>query len=361
MAGERGAAGDTRNADARVDLDQTKADADQTQADADQTGSDTDQLASDADQDLADRDQHASDREQVAADWEQSRMPGGSPADLAFDRSRVERDAASRERESTATGRALITAQRLATAARRDEIARVRDLNAAARDRAAEARDMAAERRDRAAEERDRRAIAAGTQDAGIGERRALRAAAAAVREQTRAERLAAAADRAAAAVDRDRAAIDRRDAGLDELTGVFRRGTGHLALVHEIDRSRRLRQPLVLALADVDDLKSVNDSQGHSAGDELLTQVAAAITSTMRSYDVTVRWGGDEFVCALSNITRDVAAERVAEIKLGLQTRWPGATLSAGLAELEPDDTVESLVRRADAALYKAKLDRGR
>jgi diguanylate cyclase (GGDEF)-like protein len=105
-----------------------------------------------------------------------------------------------------------------------------------------------------------------------------------------------------------------------------------------------------------VDALKAVNDNNGHAVGDALLRDVARAITSAMRAYDVTVRWGGDEFVCALSEVTLDVAGGRIAEIERALELRRPGATISAGVAELTADDTLESLVARADAQLYRGK-----
>jgi diguanylate cyclase (GGDEF)-like protein len=150
--------------------------------------------------------------------------------------------------------------------------------------------------------------------------------------------------------------AVDRRYAGLDELTGIYRRETGALALAQQLDRSRRLQQPMVLAMIDVDALKAVNDAHGEAAGDALLRDVVTAITSTTRSYDVTMRWGGDEFICALSGVTPDVASERVAEIKRALDALRDDASLTAGLAELQDDDTLETLIARADTALDHAK-----
>lgn len=259
------------------------------------------------------------------------------------------------------------TVEQLSTAAKRDEVARVRDLLSDARDRDAEERDQAAAERDAAAaardeatDERERRAVEAGRlSDDDAAELRALRLAAASDRQRSALERLAAAADREQAAADRKQAAADRGHAGLDELTGVFRRGTGELALTHEIDRSRRSGQSLVMAVIDIDALKAINDSQGHPAGDALLRDVAGAITSTLRSYDVTVRWGGDEFVCTLSEVTLLVASERIAEIQRALAAARPGASFSTGLAELADDDTFETLLARADTALIEAKANR--
>jgi diguanylate cyclase (GGDEF)-like protein len=179
-------------------------------------------------------------------------------------------------------------------------------------------------------------------------------------REESARERIAARSDREAAAADRERAAADRRYADLDELTGVFRRGAGELALTHEIRRSRRQERSLVVAVIDVDALKAVNDNHGHADGDALLRDVAAAITSTLRSYDVAVRWGGDEFVCGVSDVTLEVALERLVEIQRAFTALRPGASISAGLPELTDDDTLESLIARADTALYQSKAARG-
>jgi len=338
------------------EADQSAADLNQTQADADQTAAEADQHASDTDQALADRDQHASDRDQAAADWEQTHALGDPAAIDAHEASRLEREEGSRERELTAVGRARATAQRIETATHRDEIARLRDLTAEARDRIAQTRDDAAAARDRAAEAREQRAAEAGTMDDAMLALQQVRRAAAEARQRAADERAAAAADRHAAADDREHAASDRRLGGLDELTGVLRRGTGELALTHEIDRARRLERRFVLAVLDVDELKDVNDRAGHAAGDALLRDVAIAITSTLRSYDITVRWGGDEFVCAMSDVTLDIAAERIAEIQHTLNARNPTASISAGQADLRNNDTLDSLIARADAALYLAK-----
>ena len=341
---------------AQQDTDQSAADLDQTQADADQSASDDDQVHSDSDQALADRDQHASDREQAAADAE----PDISSAHAV---AREERAAASQERESTTAGRAQGTARRLAIAARRDEIAQTRDRVAEARDLTARARDEAAGRRDEAALAREPMVTETGDLQEALTALRALRESEESLRRDSELQRVRAARDRASAAVDRKQAAADRLQAGLDELTGVFRRGTGELALAHEIDRSRRSGLPMVLAMIDVDGLEAVNDTQGHAAGDLLLRDVAAAISSTMRSYDVTVRWGGDEFLCALSNLTLAVAQERIADIAGALAAHRPAATVSAGLAQLDDDtsppdddDTLAALIVRADADLAKAK-----
>jgi diguanylate cyclase (GGDEF)-like protein len=338
---------------------QAGADLDQTRADFEQRAADSDQSLSDREQTQADRDQYASDRDQAVDDWRLAQESVGLGYATQLKTSRVEREEVSRERDLTAEERSRATAQRLTTAAQRDEVAARRDRAAATRDRDLYAADQAADRNDTVLDEQERQALDAG--DENVIRMGSLRVAAAAVRRDAARERATAADDRASAAVDRDRAAADRRNSGLDELTGMFRRGSGELALTREIDRWRRAGQSLMLAVIDVDSLKAVNDLHGHAEGDALLRDVATAITSAMRSYDATVRWGGDEFVCAIADVTPRVASDRIREIQAALEARRPGASISAGLAALNIDDTLETLIARADAALYRGKTDRGR
>ncbi|HYI35301.1 MAG TPA: GGDEF domain-containing protein [Thermoleophilaceae bacterium] len=246
--------------------------------------------------------------------------------------------------------RAVTSLERTREALHRDQAARRRDLNALARDRAAQARGRAAERRELAlpaqhADRRLKRALAA------------LRAASAVDRTVAAADRERAAADRAQAAADRRQARIDLGRAHLDELTGVYTRGLGQEILRHEIDRAHRVGEPFTLAFLDVDGLKALNDREGHAAGDAFLRAAADAIRLNLRSYDPVVRVGGDEFVCGFAGTDADAAAARVAEIQGALaESTGRAATFSAGIAELEPGDTLEDLAARGDAQLYRAK-----
>jgi len=113
------------------------------------------------------------------------------------------------------------------------------------------------------------------------------------------------------------------------------------------------------MAFVDVDGLKSVNDREGHAAGDALLRAVAAAIRSHLRSYDPIVRFGGDEFVCALSESDLDAARRRFEGIAKLLAETMQSGSISFGLAPLRPDDSLEDLVARADADLQIVKSHR--
>ena len=212
-------------------------------------------------------------------------------------------------------------------------------------------RDAVADERDRRADERDRRAaardlLAAPEQQV---ERRAAWA-----------DRRAAAADRRAAASDRRAAAEDRERAETDELTGAMRRGSGLDALRRAVKRAHRTSEPLVVAFVDVDGLKWVNDAHGHAAGDTLLRTVVRATLANIRSYDVVIRYGGDEFLCALEGVSLERAGLRMAAIRKTLDDELGGASITVGLASIEPDDTVDDLVARADRAFY-AQRTRGR
>jgi diguanylate cyclase (GGDEF)-like protein len=222
------------------------------------------------------------------------------------------------------------------------------------RDRAAETRDRSAEGRDRAAVTRDR----AADEREGSDKRFSM-----SEREQSARDREEAARDRAEASRDRERAADDRhqaerdrKHAGLDGLTGALRRDRGVVDLQLEIDRVRRSDGRLVLAFVDVDGLKAINDAEGHAAGDQLLHDVAVALRSGLRSYDLVIRYGGDEFLCALPGTDIVGARRRFDEVAKNLTEKSPRASVSMGLAALEDGDTLDKLTARADGALYAAR-----
>ena len=334
--------------------DQGAAASDQSRSDTDQTASDLDQSASDVDQDLSVRDQQASNRDQQASDRDQAVSDReledhpGTAAQAAHDAGLAERQEGSRDRKETAQTRS-------AAAERRARQATERDATASLRDQSARDRDREADRRDRESAKIERKMGSRGSP---------LRTAlvhAAEVRGQAARDRARAADDRAQAAADRERAAEEReqslaelRRAHLDELTGAFRRGSGDAALQAEIDRARRGDGSLVLAFVDVDGLREINNRNGHAAGDWLLRGVVAAIRSKIHSYEPIVRFGGDEFVCAMSSLDLDQAEKRFETVQE--MVRAGGGAVSVGLAELRPDETLNELVDRADAALLERR-----
>lgn len=223
-------------------------------------------------------------------------------------------------------------------------------------DRLADERDRAAERRDRAAERRD----SAATNREGTDDRFPVseRDPAAHDREAASRDRTEASRDRKRAADDRRQAARDRAQAGVDALTGALRRDRGLFELKREVGRAHRSDAGLILAFVDVDGLKQINDAHGHAAGDRLLHDVAVALRNALRSYDLVVRYGGDEFLCVLPSTDLEGARRRFDAVARSLMERTEWASVSVGLAALENPDTLEELIGRADAALYAGRHD---
>ena len=124
------------------------------------------------------------------------------------------------------------------------------------------------------------------------------------------------------------------------------------LELDREVARSHRTGEPLVIAFVDVDGLKAINDTAGHAAGDAVLRAASDTIRNHLRPYDVVVRFGGDEFLCGLPDISEAQASQRFDLIHSQLAADHQ-ASLTVGFACLEQGETLDGLVARADAAMY--------
>jgi diguanylate cyclase (GGDEF)-like protein len=146
-----------------------------------------------------------------------------------------------------------------------------------------------------------------------------------------------------------------------DSLTRLWNRRYFQERLEAEFARSLRYEQPLSILLFDLDDLKQLNDHNGHRAGDLALRQVAAAIRGNARNSDVVARWGGDEFVLLAPNTGEEEALGLADRVRLSVSaTRGdgPGTTVSVGVSTvgIRRMNNAEALVRVADSALYEAK-----
>jgi diguanylate cyclase (GGDEF)-like protein len=167
--------------------------------------------------------------------------------------------------------------------------------------------------------------------------------------------------DVAAALADHIHGANERLEnleklASVDEMTGTLRRAAGLAALDKEIARAQRSQDgSLAIAFIDLDGLKGVNDNEGHAAGDRFVQLVAATLRRQMRSYDLLIRWGGDEFVAVLPQATIEGASRILNEVESDFATTT-GRTFSVGFAVLQDGDTGPSLIDRADAELYERK-----
>jgi diguanylate cyclase len=148
-----------------------------------------------------------------------------------------------------------------------------------------------------------------------------------------------------------------------DQLTGVLnRRGLEH-AMERETSRAARRRSPLSISLLDIDNFKRLNDTHGHQAGDAALQHLAAVIRETLRPNDVVARYGGEEFLILLPDTETEAAIEVMVRLQRELTRRFflHGnekllITFSAGVARFEPDERQDTVIARADAAMYEAK-----
>lgn len=150
-----------------------------------------------------------------------------------------------------------------------------------------------------------------------------------------------------------------------DHLTGLFNRRYMMEALNKEVHRSIRKGSTLSLIMLDIDHFKRVNDSFGHLQGDVVLQKVAQQLRNELRSYDYASRFGGEEFVAILPDSSLQEALFVADRIRLSVQdTKFNGMldkislTLSLGVACFSPEyaPTVDSFIKMADDALYRAK-----
>ncbi|MFN3357058.1 MAG: GGDEF domain-containing protein [Pseudomonas sp.] len=155
------------------------------------------------------------------------------------------------------------------------------------------------------------------------------------------------------------------RSALRDPLTETGNRIAMDQTLHREIDMARRHMSPLSLLMLDIDHFKIVNDTHGHAAGDSVLRSVAAVIKSQLRNVDMVFRFGGEEFLILLSNTGRDAAGmigERLRQAAQAhdywVEDKRVELTVSLGCSTLLAAESAESLLRRADSALYVAKRE---
>lgn len=152
------------------------------------------------------------------------------------------------------------------------------------------------------------------------------------------------------------------RQANHDPLTGALNRRAFSVIAQKAMAQARRYDKPLSVLMMDLDKFKQINDQLGHTAGDALLRRFVGVAEQILRDEDIFCRFGGEEFVALLPNASIKkalLAAERL-RIAYALQSSQDSqdfaATVSIGIAELAQDEDIESLLHRADHALYQAK-----
>lgn len=150
--------------------------------------------------------------------------------------------------------------------------------------------------------------------------------------------------------------------AGTDPLTGLYNRYKFTELFISEFKTMIQRANSMSILFIDIDYFKKINDSYGHNSGDHVLVDVANILLRELRAVDILSRWGGEEFIALLPTANASQAKkiainmkDKISEKPLsdGIKT-----TISIGVSEVQNSDTLESVVKRADEALYKAKQD---
>ena len=150
-----------------------------------------------------------------------------------------------------------------------------------------------------------------------------------------------------------------RTDATYDALTGMYNKRTFQVAFREAMKNSKMFKTPLSVLMMDIDDFKAINDTYGHLAGDAVLAKFGALLSSSVRTSDILARYGGEEFIMAVpSGIEQAMSIAKNICVKTE-NNKFPEpehVTVSIGCAACQPGDDEESLINRADQALYDAK-----
>ena len=154
-----------------------------------------------------------------------------------------------------------------------------------------------------------------------------------------------------------------QRQATRDGLTGLMNHRAFYEALEQELWRSRRYGGMISMIMADIDNLKKVNDNFGHRAGDKVIREISRRIRECIRQIDLAARYGGDEFAVILPNTALDEAtlvSQRIVEAVGRAPIEWQGEdvqlSISIGVGQYGPDANPEDITSRSDRALYSAK-----
>jgi len=152
-----------------------------------------------------------------------------------------------------------------------------------------------------------------------------------------------------------------KRLATTDRLTQAYNRLKFEEIIGREKERAIRYNQPLSMIMFDIDDFKKLNDTYGHLAGDKTLRAIADIVRENMRKIEYLIRWGGEEFMIIAVGAELEKAsalAERIREIIAANKFEDAGhVTLSLGVTEFRKNDTEDLFIKRADDALYRAKI----
>jgi diguanylate cyclase len=149
-----------------------------------------------------------------------------------------------------------------------------------------------------------------------------------------------------------------------DGLTGLFTRGAFDARIREAFDNYATMKNDFSIIVFDVNKFKQINDTLGHIAGDKVLKKVSECLEESFRKDDFIARYGGDEFIVIIENLSEDMAKEKIEIFNRNLRKRRfvsqkhgeVKLSVSAGVARVMEDDTIESLIDRADKAMYDSK-----
>lgn len=151
--------------------------------------------------------------------------------------------------------------------------------------------------------------------------------------------------------------------ADFDELTEIPNRRNFHNRFSYLLELQKRTKQDLCLLYIDLDNFKQINDTLGHNVGDKVLQEFARLLQKNVRASDLYARWGGEEFIVAFVNTSLEDAFHQAQKIRLAVEHSVritnvlpTNITISSGLTLVTPQDTINSVISRADEAMYKAK-----
>jgi diguanylate cyclase (GGDEF)-like protein len=145
-----------------------------------------------------------------------------------------------------------------------------------------------------------------------------------------------------------------------DPLTGLANRLRFRQVIENKIDTCKKSDTPLCILFLDIDFFKKINDTYGHECGDKTLVSLSRILEEHIRKTDLVARWGGEEFIIILSNIDTEIAQKIAQNIRIAVEefkfSEVGEVTVSIGVSCFDEADDVNSLVKKADALLYKAK-----
>jgi diguanylate cyclase len=164
----------------------------------------------------------------------------------------------------------------------------------------------------------------------------------------------------------RDRLESVRKESLTDQLTGIPNRKAFDNELQESVDRAIESGEPLSLVMCDIDHFKAFNDTWGHQTGDQVLRLVANCLSENVKGRDTAARYGGEEFVVILPQTELAGAVNLANQIRAKVESKklvkkstgdiLGIITISCGVTQYDPKETLEEFVRRTDECLYAAK-----